>query len=181
MAAVAPRYSRALVDVVTDKNPPLAPETARAELHAFLDAYKSSNDLRLVLANPAVSAPKKRALLERLGQAMALSRMTVNFLYVIADHRRMRILDEIVASFDALLDEKLGIARAQVTTAGELDPAARQKIEDALRRLTGKQVRAEYSVDPALIGGATTRVGSTVYDGSLRERLRQVRERLVSE
>lgn len=181
MAAVAARYARAMVEVVTRPGAPATPDAVRAELRAFLEAYESSDELRNVLANPAVPAPRKRALVERLAQPLGLSRISRNFLFVLLDNRRVNLLDQILRSFDNMLDERLGVARADVTSAAEVSKESRELIEQSLRRLTGRQVRAQYAVDPSLLGGVVTRIGSTVYDGSVRERLRQIRERLAAE
>ncbi len=179
--AVAARYARALADIVTKPGAAAAPDAVRAELGGFLDALESSEELRTVLANPAVAATQKRALIERLGQPLGLSRISLNFLFVLMDNRRIHQLGEVLGALGTMLDERLGIAQADVTTATELDEAGRGLMEQSLRRLTGKQVRARYSVDPSLVGGAVTRIGSTVYDGSVRENLRRIRERLSSE
>ena len=181
MAAVAARYARALADVLTRPGAPAAPDQVRAELRSFLAALETSAELRTVLANPAVPAARKRALVERLGQPLELSRISLNFLFVLLDHRRMNLLDEILRLLETTLDERLGIVRAEVTTADELEAPERELLRDSLRRLTGQQVRAEFSVDPELLGGAVTRIGSTIYDGSVRERLRQIQQRLSSD
>jgi len=181
MAAIAARYARALVDVVTRPAAPASPDAVRSELRAFLEVLEVSEELRNVLANPAVRALRKRALVERLGQPLGLSRISRNFLFVLLDHRRTGLLDEILRAFEGMLDERLGIVRAEVTTAAELGAAEHQLLEQTLAELTGKQVHAQFAVDPVLLGGAVTRIGSTIYDGSLREQLRQIRQRLSAE
>jgi len=176
MAAVAARYARALADVAAA--PGRDPEAVRAEVRCFLELLEQSEELRNVLATPVVPAPRKRALIERLGKPLGLSRIVLNFLFVLVDHRRTSLLRDILSSFEALLDERRGIVRAEVATAKELTADERLLLEGALRQLTRQQVRAEYSVEPGLLGGAVTRIGSTVYDGSVREQLRQIRQRL---
>ena len=179
MAAVTARYARALADVLGRPDAPA--EGVVAELRAFLALLETSEELRTVLANPAVAAARKHALIERLGEPLGLSRIGHNFLRVLLDHRRMNLLDEILGKLETLLDEQRGIVRAEVRTAVELAANERQLLEQALGGLTGKQVRMQCSTDPELLGGAVTRIGSTIYDGSLREQLRQVRQRLSSE
>ncbi len=181
MAAVAARYARALVDVVVRPGAPATPNAVRSEVRSFLDVLEASEELRNVLANPAVPALRKRALLERLGQPLGLSRVSRNFLFVLLDNRRMSLLGEILRAFEGMLDERLGIVRAKVTTAAELGAAERQLLEQTLAEMTGKQVRVQFAVDPVVLGGAVTRIGSTIYDGSLREQLRQIRQRLSAE
>jgi F-type H+-transporting ATPase subunit delta len=179
MASVAARYARALADIVTDPRAAAGEsEALREQLRSFLEVFNSSAELRNVLENPAVPAERKRPIVERLGRPLGLSRIALNFLFVLIDHRRVRILGPILESFEALLDERQGIARAEVTTAVEAGPDERRLIEAALSKLTRKQVRARYGLDPALIGGVRTQIGSTIYDGSVGEQLRQIRERL---
>jgi F-type H+-transporting ATPase subunit delta len=181
MAAVAVRYARALADVVTDPKTAAAgaSDALRVELRSFLETLNSSEELRNVLSNPAVPAPKKRAIVEKLGEVLKLSRIGQNFLFVLIDNRRMGILKEVLDTFEAMLDEQQGIVRAEVTTAAELPAAERELLESALATLTGKRVRARYDVDSALIGGVRTRIGSTIYDGSVQEQLRQIRQELT--
>ena len=178
MAAVAARYARALTDVVTRPGAPETPEAVERQLREFQAFVAESPELRTVLASPAVSAPRKKALLERLGARIGLSRVGRNFLFVLVDHRRIGLLGTILDAFRALVDERLGMVEAQVTAAAPLAEAERAELEAALGRLTGRRVRATYAVDPGLIGGAVTRIGSTIYDGSVREQLRLLRERL---
>ncbi len=179
MSAVAARYARALIDVVFDARAGAgASDSARAQLGSFRAVWQSSAELRKVLSNPAVPSPKKRAIIERLAEPLALSSTVQNFLFVLIDHKRMGMLPEVLDSFEAMIDEREGVVRAGVTSAVLLPPDERTLIESSLHALTGKKVRAEFEVDPALIGGVLTRIGSTIYDGSVREQLRQMRERL---
>ena len=180
MAAIAARYARALADVVTRPGAPETPEAVERQLRDFQALIAESPELRIVLASPAVSGPRKRALLEKLGARIGLSQVGRNFLFVLVDHRRIALLGSILDATRALVDERLGLVEARVTAAAPLADAERAALEAALGRLTGLQVRANYAVDPALIGGAVTRIGSTIYDGSLREQLRLLRERLSS-
>ncbi len=178
---VGARYARALVDVVARPQPPETPDAVERQLRNFLELTRESPELRTILESPAVPAPKKKALVERLGERIGLSRVTKNFLFVLLDHRRIALLESILPAFRALLDQRLGLVEAQVTAAAPVGDADRALVEDALRRLTGRQVRLSYAVDPGLIGGAVTRIGSTIYDASVREHLRVLREKLSSE
>ncbi len=155
------------------------PEQALAGLRAFRDAVHESADLRNVLESPAVSLPRKRAVIEKLAAALQLPRTIRNFLFVLSDKRRVTLLNEVTKQFDILLDERLGFVRAEVRSAGELDGAERQNIERELSRVTNKQVRTLFTVDPELIGGVVARVGSTVYDGSVRGQLAQMARRFA--
>src|SRR5436190_6076488 len=167
-SAVASRYARALVDVVTSPSSPLPPERAVDELHRFGELFAASEPLRNALSSPAVPPLKKRAVITRIAESLSLSRVVRNFLFVLTDHRRSGLIPEVVRSFETHLDEHLGILRAEVSSARELSQPQRGALSTELSKITGKTVRLQYSVDPALIGGLVTRIGSAVYDGSVR-------------
>jgi len=166
--AVANRYANALADVVTAAGSPLQPAAAVAELHN-------------ALATPGVPASRKRAVINRLADLLNLSRITRNFLFVLIDKRRIGLLQEINESFDLVVDERLGFARAEVTSARELSESQRQAVTAELEKLTGKRLRSRFVVDEALIGGLVARIGSTVYDGSVRGQLHALGLRLAQE
>ncbi len=98
---------------------------------------------------------------------------------MIIDHRRIAILDEIREAFELLLDERMGFVRAEVTSAAPLDQQRSAGLESELSNLTGKRMRLRFAVDPELLGGVVARIGSTVYDGSLRGQLQQLRRQLT--
>ena len=179
--ALANRYARALADVVTKPDAELGPEKATAELASFLAVFQASHELRSVLVSPAVPPAKKKAVLSGLGARLGLSRTTMNFLFVATDHRRLEMLDEVVAAFASVLDERLGILRAEVASARQIDSEQQSALASRLGGLTGKQVRPQFAVDPALLGGLVTRIGSTIYDGSVRGRLHAIQRRLAKE
>ena len=181
MAAVASRYARALADAVTGGRIAAEAGAVEQQLHGFLGLMQESADLRNVLISPAVGTAKKKMLVEALGGTLGLTPVTRNFLYILLDHKRMALLQEILALFRAEMDERQGMVEAAVSSAAELSAADRASLETALARKTGKEIRAKYVVDPSLIGGAVTRVGSTVYDGSVREQLRLLRAKLSSQ
>ena len=179
--AVASRYARALVDIATAKDAGLDPRQVTEQLSAFDATLKSSAELRGVLLSPAVAPARKRAVVGRVGEALGLARLVRNFLYVVIDHRRIEILGEIRAAFEALLDERLGVVRADVVSASPLADAEQEAIAAQLSRLAGKRVRAEYSTDGGLIGGVTAKIGSTIYDGSVRGQLQALRRKMTAE
>jgi F-type H+-transporting ATPase subunit delta len=104
-----------------------------------------------------------------------------NFLFVIVDHQRTHALPEIIAAFQQVIRQRQGIMEAQVSSAVELSKAQKAEMEFTLEKLTGKRVEATFSLEPELLGGARVRVGDTIYDGSVRGRLNELRARLVSE
>ena len=114
----------------------------------------------------------------RIGDLLKLSRITRNFLFVLVDHRRIASLADIIQTLEVILDERLGFARAEVASARELTEPQRTALNAQLERLTGKRLRMRFRVDESLIGGVVARIGSTVYDGSLRGQLASLEGRL---
>jgi F-type H+-transporting ATPase subunit delta len=178
-SAVANRYASALVDVVTSAGSALKPEDAVAQLRAVAQMVADSAELRNALMTPAIQNSRKRAVIAKLLDSMATSHLIRNFIFVIIDHRRIAILDEIREAFELLLDERMGFVRAEVTSAVPLDKQRGTALESELSNLTGKRMRLRFTVDPELLGGVVARIGSTVYDGSLRGQLQQLRKQLT--
>src|SRR5436190_1028751 len=131
--------------------------------------------------SPAVPPARKRTVVGRIADMLKLSRVARNFLYVLIDRRRIAALETVLHSFEIIVDERLGFARAEVSSARELTDAQRTTLNAQLERLTGKRVRMRFAVDPALIGGVTARIGSTVYDGSVRGQLDSLGRKLATE
>jgi F-type H+-transporting ATPase subunit delta len=104
-----------------------------------------------------------------------------NFVFLLVDHRRTEMLREIQQAFQTELNARLGIAGAEVISARELSAAEKKQLTAALERRTGKKIEASFRMDESLVGGAVVRVGSTVYDGSVREQLTRLREQLETE
>lgn len=170
-SSLVDRYASALADVVTSPASPIQPADALAQLRAFDDLVESSPEMRIALDSPAVSPARKRGVIGNFCQRLNISGPVRNFLYLLSDKRRFTALHEIVEALDLQLDARLGFARAEVSAAQELDPAQIESLSQRLAQLTGKQIRMKFKVDPSLIGGVVARVGSTVYDGSVRGRL----------
>jgi F-type H+-transporting ATPase subunit delta len=177
--AVASRYANALVDVVLDPKAQVQPEQITRELHAFEAMLVSSEELRNALASPSVPTQRKKAVLARLADQLGLGRIARNFLFVLNSHRRMDALPAVVESFEVRLDERLGFSRANITSARDLDAGQRAELEAQLTRMTGKRMRLRFTTDESLIGGVIARIGSTVYDGSLKGRLQALGRQLT--
>ncbi len=179
MRAAAGKYARALADVVIGRG--LDPEATVAEVNALAALLAGSVELRTVLENPSVAAGQKLALLDVLASRLGASRYVRNFAALLVDNRRMAALPEIARQFALELDERLGFAQAEVTTARELDEAEKGALVRRIEGLSGRKVRARYARDPRLLGGAVVRLGSTVYDGSVRGRLQRLKEHIRGE
>jgi F-type H+-transporting ATPase subunit delta len=178
--AVAGRYANALADAVLAPGSGVDSTQTLAHLRGFEQMVESSQELRNVLLSPAISNSKKRAVTSRLAAELQVSPLVRNFLFVVIDRRRADLLGEMAAAFEAAIDERQGVVRAQVQSAAPLNEKQRSVLQQELSRLANKKVRCEFSIDPALIGGVLARIGGTVYDGSVRSQLESLRERLVA-
>lgn len=178
MASVASVYSRAFADVVQQKH--LDATRAMGELNQVSALLRENADLRRVWENPSIPAEQKRRVLDALAGREGLSQPVRNFVAVIIDHRRMHLYEAIVRQVAKELDDRMGFAEAQISSARELSPNEKHALEAQVERLTGKKVRATYARDTALLGGAVVRVGSTIYDGSVLGQLARIREQIAS-
>jgi F-type H+-transporting ATPase subunit delta len=181
VSVAASRYARALADVTFDPRSGLDPQSVTQQLGIVGGLVRDSVELQRVLLSPAVPNSRKRAVIQKLAPELGLNTKIRNFIYVLIDHRRIGQIGEIQEAFQSIMDDRMGLIRANVTSARDLNDEQRGAVQAELRTLTGKQIRMEYSVDPALIGGVVARVGSTVYDGSVRGQLEALRQRLVAE
>jgi F-type H+-transporting ATPase subunit delta len=181
VSALASRYAEALADVVTAPGSSVHPQDAVDELRAFEGTLRSSADLYNALTSPAIPPSRKKAVVGRIADDLQLSRITRNFLFVLIDHRRIPALSEILQTLEVALDRRLGFARAEVASARELNQEQRAALNTTLERLTGKRIRMRFRIDETLIGGVVARVGSTVYDGSVRGQLQSLERRLVTQ
>lgn len=179
MAAVNQRYARALAQVVDERK--LDAAATEQQLQDFLATLNSSHDLYEVLDNPAIPESQKLGLLDALAGKLGLSHTVRNFVAVLTHHGRLNALGEILADYTALADSEANVAEVEVVSARELDAASRATLEAQIATLvSGRKVSASYSQDAELLGGAVVKIGSTVYDGSVRGQLQQLKQRLVT-
>jgi F-type H+-transporting ATPase subunit delta len=179
MAAVDLRYARALAAVVADQKLDIA--AVQGELGDFAATLAAAADLREVLQNPSIPEPQKLRLLDAIAARAKMSKVVRNFIALLARHERLHELGEMTADFAALVDEESHVTDAEIVSARPLDAAGRKLLEKQIAGLTGgRKVRATYSEDASLLGGAVVRIGSTVYDGSVRAQLRQLRQSMVT-
>jgi len=176
MASVINSYARAFADVVFDSQ--LDAARTLEEAQALAELVANNKKLRDVWQTPSIPAEQKRAVLDAIVQREGISRPVRNFVAVLMDHRRISFLAAIVKQFELELDQRMGFAEAQITSARELGESERTALESQIRALVGKKVRARYSRDASLLGGAVVRVGSTIYDGSVEGQLERIRELL---
>ncbi len=174
MASVASIYARAFADVVFDKR--LDVTRAVDGLWRIATLLTQSTELRRVWENPAVPADQKRKLLDAIAQREGIDKQVRNLVAVLIDHHRLAFLSRIVEQLEKELDARLGFAEAQISSARELDDAEKKSLEAQIAKTTGKKVRASYGLDASLLGGAVVRVGSTIYDGSVKGQLEKIKE-----
>ena len=176
--AVARRYAVALADVVQSRG---EAQEVREELAAWDELVRSNAQLLEVFRHPTITNEQKGAVLEELIRRTRPRPTTANFLKVLLQNHRLAELSEVSRQFALELDRRSGVVRAQVTTARPLTPEAQEALRLRLGELTGSSVRLQFDVDDELIGGVVTRIGSTLYDGSVRGHLRQIKQKMIGE
>ncbi len=174
MASVASTYARAFADVILGAH--LDVNRALSELRAVNSLLNESSELRRVWENPAIPAEQKRRVLDAIAQRDGISKQARNLVAVLIDHRRVHFLEPIIRQLEKELDARLGFAEADITSARQLGDPEKREFEAQVGRLTGKKVRARYDLDASLLGGAVVRIGSTIYDGSVKGQLEKMKE-----
>jgi F-type H+-transporting ATPase subunit delta len=177
MSVAANRYAKALIDALSLDRAQVGDEQLRS-FAALLDEEPESKKL---LENPAIAGARREAWLTEIGNALGFDRIIGNFVRILVERRRLDLLDQIIAAYERLLDQRMDVVRALVTAAQPLDNNQRRDLTSKLEMVTGKRVRMEMRVDPSLIGGVVARVNGTIYDGSVRQQLHAFKRRLVEE
>lgn len=180
VGAVPRHYANALADAVFKPNSGLSPQDAVQQLRTMDALFAESKALEHALLSPAVTRPRKEAVIARIADELGLHRLIKNFLLVVVSHRRTAGLPAMRREFEAIVDERLGWVPADITSAKELSPKEKEQIERVLGSKLGKYIRAHYAVDPNLLGGVRARVASKEYDATLRGKLEQMRSRLMA-
>ena len=178
MASVASTYARAFADVVFNAH--LDAARALGGLRQIAGLFSQSVELRRVWENPAVPADQKHKLLDAIVQRNGIDRPVRNLVAVLIDHRRLPFLSRIVEQVEKELDARLGFTEAQISSARELGDTEKRTLETQIEKATRKKVRASYGLDPSLLGGAVVRIGSTIYDGSVKGQLEKIKEAISS-
>jgi F-type H+-transporting ATPase subunit delta len=179
MAAVDLRYARALAAVISDQK--LDVVAAQGQLNGFVETLEASAELREVLEDPSIPEPQKLGVLDAIATKLGMSKTVRNFIAVIAHHNRLHELREMIRAYATIADETLSVVEAEIVSAHPLDASNRKLLEEKISKLTGfQQVHTTYSEDATLLGGAVVTIGSTVYDGSIRAQLQQLKARLVA-
>ena len=177
MSVAANRYAKALIDALY----PDQAEVGYEQLVQLKKLLKEQPEARGLFENPTVPADRRKTWLREIGKASGFIPKIENFIDVLIERNRLDLLEEITQTYEKLLDERLGIARAVVRAAQPLNEAQQKNLATKLGVATGKQVRMQVSVDPTLLGGMVAQVGGTIYDGSLRQQLQAFKAKLAQE
>ncbi|HET6217859.1 MAG TPA: ATP synthase F1 subunit delta [Acidobacteriaceae bacterium] len=178
MSAFAARYARAFADVVFDAK--LNSSEVEQQLNDFAATFAGSKDLREVLLNPSIPAAKRVSILDTVNGRIGCGPKVRNFLAVLISHERLAALSEIIEECRLEMNRRMSISDAEVVTARPLQDQERATLEGEVAELAGTRINATFRQDKSLIGGVIVRIGSTIYDGSVRGRLDRLRERLAA-
>lgn len=175
VVTVARRYAEAMVDVAISRN---EVESIDNELRVFAETMNASRELYNAFASPIVSPADKLSLLNALISRLNSGQMTANLLRTMLKHYRLHYVAEVYEQFRRKMNERKGLIVAEVATAVQVGASEQARLGRTLEQMTGKQVEFKFNTDPSLIGGVVTRIGSVVYDGSVRTQLQVIKERL---
>ena len=178
MASQIAPYARALADVVSEARIDLA--QVESQLGDFAAAWHESAGLREIFLDPSFPIEEKVAILDKLNVRLGMMHQVRNFIAVLINHDRLHFFGEIIDEFRHEMNRRKGISEVEVTTAHKLDNAGRASLEAHISTLTNGPILASFHEDPSLMGGAIVRIGSTVYDGSVRGRLDRLEEELAA-
>jgi F-type H+-transporting ATPase subunit delta len=178
MAVFAARYARAFAGAVLDAK--LDPADVQRQLDDFAATFAGSKDLRELLLNPSLPAGKRVFILDVVNRRIGCAALVRNFLAVLIKHERLGALSEILEEYRLEMNRRMSISDAEVVTARPLGDEERASLEKQVAELAGTRVSATFRQDKSVIGGAIVRIGSTIYDGSVRGRLERLKEQLIS-
>jgi len=178
MPAFVARYAEAFADVVTDAR--LNTAGIDRQFSDFLATWEGSAELRTFFVNPAVPAPQKIVILDKLNATLGMQKELRNLLAVLIHNDRIGHVVEVAAAYRSILQQQLGIRPAEIVTARELNADERGELVAELARVAGAKIDPRFKLDATILGGAVVRIGSTVYDGSVRGRLDRLKEELTA-
>jgi F-type H+-transporting ATPase subunit delta len=173
---VARRYAAALADVVISRN---ERDEVREELRTWERMISSNAALLEAFSNPTIPYEQKSKLLNELIERTKARQTTANFLRVLLRNQRIAELPQVNNKLDHVLEERAGVVTAHVTSARPMADAARKDLEEVLGRITRRRVQLTFETDESLLGGIVTRIGSTIYDGSVRNQLARLGQELA--
>jgi len=175
-SAILGRYARSLAEVVFEQN---LEQAVTEDLATYREVFKAVPDLLEAFDSPGIPREVKEKLLKRLVEVHPINTVTNNFFKVLLDHNRIRHYQQIYESFMDLVNEHNGIVDARVSTAIPMDSPEIKDLEEKLSGVTGKTVNMEPQTDAALLGGIVVQIGDTIFDGSIKTKLAEMRRRLA--
>jgi F-type H+-transporting ATPase subunit delta len=176
LQTIARRYAIALADVTIEKGEATA---VQDELLHWGEMIESNPLLKEAFSNPTVAYEKKQRVLQELIHRTRVRPTTANFLQVLLLNQRLTELTEVNKWYGLVLDDRSGVVAAEVTTARPVEKETAEALRNKLAGISGRKVRLKFSTDAELIGGMVARIGSTVYDGSIRNQLREMESKLA--
>lgn len=176
-SSIGRRYARALLELAEANK---QTERVQKDLAEFSEAFEKSRDLREVFENPKVSREQRKKVLTAVLDRMAVAPIVKSALLMLAERNRMRFVGEISDSFQTIAETRAGRVRAEVVTAVAMPEAYYTELTKVLEQVTGKKVALVKKEDPSIIAGVVTRVGDKVFDGSVRARLTELKERMLA-
>jgi F-type H+-transporting ATPase subunit delta len=178
MSVLSLRYAHAFASVAASSHLDVA--AAEQQLDDFSGTLAGSRELREVLMNPSIANEQKLKVLDAIAGRIGMFPQVRNFIAVIMDHQRLDELDEILTEYHAVADDQTGLTEAEITSARPLNDEDRAELEVQVAKLAGGRIRTTYFQDASLLGGAVVHIGSTVYDGSIRTQLQQLKQKLAN-
>jgi F-type H+-transporting ATPase subunit delta len=178
MAVFVARYASAFIDVITAKK--LDTASIDRQFADFLTTWDNSPELQQLFCNPSAAISQKVAILDKLNAEMGLQKELRNLLAVLISNNRIGQVHEVADAYRTELQTRQGICQAEIVTARELDTAERDTLVATIGKLAGSKIQPNFKLDASILGGAVVRVGSTVYDGSVRGRLARLKEALIA-
>jgi F-type H+-transporting ATPase subunit delta len=172
---LARRYAKAIFDIGSEQG---GLDKMGADIRVLAKAMNDSPELVSILSNPSIGRGARKGIVDALLQRIGVVTVTRNTIYLLLEKERLQTLPDISRQLDAMIEEKAGRVQAEVVSAKPLDPSQLSQITATLEKLSGRKVSVSSKQDPDLLGGVVAKVGDTVYDGSLRTQLRNLRDEL---
>jgi F-type H+-transporting ATPase subunit delta len=173
MSALGRRYAKALLDLAREQG---EIDSVLRDVDALSGAWKASAELREIVGNPVIPKPALKAAVDAVMEKLGCSKLVRNTVNLLADKGRLAHLEEVLQALEELAEAETGRVRVEVVSAKPLSDAYYDRLTEKLKRVTDREVKQ----DPSLIGGVVTRVGDQVFDGSLSDRLSELRETLLA-
>jgi F-type H+-transporting ATPase subunit delta len=176
LQTVARRYASALADVVIERK---EEREVKQEIDQWASMIEDNPQLKEVFANPTIAYDEKRKVLEELITRSRVTPTTASFLRVLLRNQRLSQLRDVAERFSQVLDERGGVVSASVTTAKPIPEDLQNQLRETLTAATGRNVRVTFNTDETIIGGLVARIGSTIFDGSVQNRLERLSDELA--